>query len=98
MFAYTFWGSATFAFLAIGASYVAAAIEHIYAAHYNREIYLATKEKRKLAEEKRELAEAGRRLAESSQELLAQMKNPEWEPVEDEADDNPPSDEEEGGA
>lgn len=90
MFAYTFWGSAIFAMLAIGASQVAAAIDNAYAARYKRELYLTAKEKR-------ELAKAGRKLAKFSQDHLEKMKNPEWEPVEDEADKNPSPIEEEGG-
>ena len=70
MLGYTFFGSAIFALLAIGASHVGSAIEHAYAARYNREIYLTAKVKRKLAEDGRD--------------LLEKVKNPEWEPVEDE--------------
>ena len=78
------YGSLIFAALAIGLCKVIGIVDGIYDTRYRRELYLLKREERKAAEDRRE--------------LLDSLKNPKWESVEDEADDNPPSDEEEGGA
>ena len=71
------------ALIAVAASNIAATFERFYAARYNREHWLTEIAKRKLMEERAALAE--------------QIKTPEWEPVEDEDGENPPSDDREGG-
>ena len=63
-------GTIGFAMIAIAISSIAATIEHAFAASYYRAISLEAKTRLEVSKTRRE--------------LLEQMKNPEWEPVEDE--------------
>lgn len=67
-------GTIGFALAAIAIANIAAAVEHAFAASYYRAI--SQDVKTRLEESK------------TRRELLEQMKNPEWEPVEDEPDES----------
>ncbi|MBQ9348984.1 MAG: hypothetical protein IJT94_16880 [Oscillibacter sp.] len=64
------YGALVFAALAFGLCKAVGVVDGIYDTLYRRELYLKEKVRRELEEEKRD--------------ALARIKNPEWEPVQDE--------------